>query len=124
MQYKPFNLKEALAGKPFGTKDGRKAIQYIYWGKGEFKFGLNVLTENSASIDFYTSQGICFDKGENNNLVMFCETKKGWVNLYKNKDGDIFFGSIIYPTADKARSEAPFESMCCFHATIEIEYPL
>ena len=57
---KPFNLQEALAGKPVVTRDGRKVEQLFYFDKAENEFKLRAVVD--GSITAYTIMGVFIAK--------------------------------------------------------------
>lgn len=82
---KPFNLEEALAGKPVVTRDGRPvkiggynpdgclSVKLIGWVGKNFCSWLPDGTSSCFPVDS------CLD------LFMASEKKKGWVNIYPGR---------------------------------------
>lgn len=81
---KPFNLKEAKAGKPVCTRDGRKA-RIICFDLNNKNFPIvaiiNCDTEENAYQ--YDIDGICDEHDDNLNLMMSPEKKEGWIIIHK-----------------------------------------
>nr|DAK21062.1 MAG TPA: hypothetical protein [Caudoviricetes sp.] len=81
---KPFNLKEAKAGKPVCTRDGRKA-RIICFDLNNKNFPIvaiiNCDTEENAYQ--YDIDGICDEHDNNLNLMMSPEKKEGWIIIHK-----------------------------------------
>ena len=81
---KPFNLKEAKAGKPVCTRDGRKA-RIICFDLNNKNFPIvaiiNCDTEENAYQ--YDIEGICDEHDNNLNLMMSPEKKEGWIIIHK-----------------------------------------
>ncbi len=89
---KPFNLKEALAGKPVVTRDGREVTQLAFFpGVSEYPV---VAYSGDKETDSYTAQGHFVKGGERRRDLFMASTEKTvWVNLYRNeflstKNGD------------------------------------
>lgn len=91
---KEFNLKEAQAGKPVCTRDGRKA-RIICWDLKNDNYCLvaaveSKTDENSEEILTYDKDGIFTTDHEvnhNYDLRMAPEKRELYVNIYKNKNG-------------------------------------
>lgn len=84
---KPFNLEEAKAGKPVCTRDGRDVRIVCFDVKSKFPIIAIISNEdNSENVYTYTIEGSMFplNKKYSENLFMKTETKKAWINLYKN----------------------------------------
>lgn len=81
---KPFNLKEAKAGKPVCTRDGRKA-RIICFDLNNKNFPIvaiiNCDTEENAYQ--YDIDGVCDEHDNNLNLMMSPEKKEGWIIIHK-----------------------------------------
>lgn len=87
---KPFNLKEAKAGKPVCTRDGRKAriISFDRHGEDCPIIALVVDSKNAECEEVidYTLDGICNENIINHNkydLMMFTRKKEGWIIIHK-----------------------------------------
>lgn len=93
MDMKEFNLKEAQAGKPICTRDGREA-RIICWDSKGDECSLIVAVrsktdETLEEIITYNKNGMhpANDESSPDNLMMDLEKRKLYVNIYKNKDG-------------------------------------
>lgn len=79
---KPFNLEEALAGKPVITRDGREVTQLVKFDANYEKYTLYGVVNNI--ILRWTNDGIFYNKAD---LFMKSEKKSIWVNAYHDEDG-------------------------------------
>lgn len=93
MDMKEFNLKEAQAGKPICTCDGREA-RIICWDSKGDECSLIVAVrsktdETLEEIITYDKNGMhpANDESSPDNLMIDLEKRKLYVNIYKNKDG-------------------------------------
>lgn len=79
---KPFNLQEALAGKPVVTRDGRKISRVVHFP--EASPGWRVVVLAGTGVFGTTESGsYCVDVESNSHdLFMASEKKEGWVNVY------------------------------------------
>lgn len=89
---KPFNLEQALAGKPVVTRDGRPVTQ-LHLFKVDNPFPLCGLTENNR-IHQWSENGKQFLEGDNaGDLFMASEKKSGWINIYPMCCSPSFYSS-------------------------------
>lgn len=99
---KPFNLQEALAGKPVVTRDGRavKIAGYNPEADEDFK----IIGWISGIPQCWSENGTYFDSCVNSNYELFMapETKDVWVGLYSTKECD-YFSSIAFKDEDSAK---------------------
>ena len=121
LNFKPFDLEAAKAGKPVCTRNGRKVRILCYDLKGEeYPIVAAVETPNhmAESISAYDKNGR-FDHGKenNNDLMMLPQKKEGWVNIYKDIDNDI---CGIYSTKEEALKGKSVGDY--YVATIKIEW--
>lgn len=92
---KPFNLEEALAGKPVVTRDGRKVTEIYHFktASDETKYVLYAVIEGAIHTyllnGFYMSRGI-------NDTDLFMEERliECWVSLYGTIYGEIWVGDV------------------------------
>jgi hypothetical protein len=79
---KPFNLQEALAGKPVVTRNGSAVKQFAYFPEGE---DYTVAALADSELHTYTSEGKYVDNGleYGYDLFMASAKKTGWVNIYR-----------------------------------------
>lgn len=112
LNLKPFNLQKAKAGKPVCTRDGRKARivcfdrEYLYEGQNYSIVAL-IKSPYSETIYSYTKDGLYNSNAiHDNDLMMRCEKKEGYVNLYHNSN-DRYAGylgnNVIYKDEEFAR---------------------
>ena len=83
---KPFNLQEALAGKPVVTRDGRKVTQ-LHLFECDAKVPLFGFVENSTCIYQFRKDGQWISEPSGLNLFMASTEKTVWVNLYHGWTG-------------------------------------
>ena len=97
---KAFSLKAAKAGKPVCTRSGKKVRIVCFDKVGAYPIIALVQEECMETCHFYLQDGKCADSGSEYDLVMLCEKKRGYVNIYSN---------MIHETlddADKVRKKA------------------
>ena len=93
LNFKPFDLEAAKAGKPVCTRDGRKARIICFDYKGDYNAypilalisTINSRGVPSEIIAKYTEDGryVKYNNVENNeDLMILPEKKEGWVNIY------------------------------------------
>jgi hypothetical protein len=99
MTKKPFNLQEALAGKPVVTRDGHPVTEIH-----ELKTATNrhnVVAVVNGSAKSFTKNGAYFSNNPAPfDLFMAIETKTGWVNMYPDGHG------YVYPSQEDADEAA------------------
>lgn len=98
---KPFNLEEALAGKPVVTGDGIPVTQITKFDI-ESKWPIHGVYNGrlySFAIDGKTGQPWLSSKHD---LFMAPEIKEAWVNVY-NYDGNIEVGDVYNSEAEAYR---------------------
>jgi hypothetical protein len=81
---KPFNLQEALAGKPVvdRTGDGVTDLHYFGSATGQKLYGVT-----DGGVESWTNNGRYFENSPVDSpfdLFMASEKKEGWVNLYQS----------------------------------------
>ena len=100
LNFKPFDLEAAKAGKPVCTRDGRKA-RIICFDLNNKNFPIvaiiNCDTEENAYQ--YDIDGVCDEHDNNLNLMMLPQKKEGWVNIYTSFDG-VETGIDVYETEE------------------------
>lgn len=114
---KPFNLEEALAGKPVVTRDGN-AVRYSGTIKnktsGNFYIWIATeYTEESEPSEYLITtraDGICFEfdgkikcQSDSEDLFMAPEKKTVWVNIWKTSSDNIYADNIVYDTEEEAK---------------------
>lgn len=122
---KEFNLKEAHAGKPVCTRDGRKA-RIICWDLKNDSYCLVAAVETKANGNFeeiltYDEDGIFTTDHEvnhNYDLRMAPEERQISVNIYKNKNG-IYVSRVRNNTDMKTLNLASFFLIGTICVTLE-----
>lgn len=118
---KPFNLEEAIAGKPICTRNGRKARILCYdRDNQQLRCIVALVTEPNGleEIYTYTLKGqISRHEESNHDLVMASERKTGWINIYK---GTIRLvpGGYLYDTEEEAKGAA--EGAVNYFTTVKV----
>ena len=81
---KPFNLEEALAGKPVVTRDGRKVTELYLFKTANSSYPLRVCIDKD--IKDYTDRGTYYAKDTTSEHDLFMEEPiiESWVNVYCN----------------------------------------
>ena len=83
---KPFNLQEALAGKPVMTRDGRTVTQ-LHLFECDAKFVLYGVVESCSCIYAFRKDGTWTSGPSKLDLFMASTGKTVWVNLYHDWTG-------------------------------------
>lgn len=109
LNFKPFDLEAAKAGKPVCTRDGRKAriICFDTINKGNYPIIALLEDKGCEAIFYYNKDGKC-NVGTERDLMMLPEKKEGWVNVYKsyNVGKKIPCMASIYPTKEEAKKSS------------------
>lgn len=107
-KYKPFDLEAAKKGKPVCTRDGRKARivcfdrEYLY---EEQNYSIVALIKSpyGEAIYSYTKDGLYnSNTTHDNDLMMLCEKKEGWVNLWRHESGTVHPDGNVYSSKEEA----------------------
>jgi len=79
---KPFNLQEALAGKPVVTRDGRSVTDFHVFPTAEYQKVYAVV--GGDRVTGFSEKGTYYNNGITNgrDLFMVSEKKEGWVNVW------------------------------------------
>lgn len=124
---KPFNLEEALSGKPVITRDGKKVTHIRYFPELEGKSEPVSGVVDNESIETFESDGK-YLKGHSGSmfdydLFMDVEKVSGYVNVYQSSTVEkvIYFGSGFYKTHQEARANGKGTD---YIKTIPIEFEL
>lgn len=118
---KPFNLEEALAGKPVVNKQGRKVIQLHYFPniKSNFKVMAHIennFGENNFGVDTFTINGRYSD--DISELDLFMAEPERWINIYWDEDEQkAFSGGGVYATELEAKENGNGQN---YQTTIKI----
>lgn len=86
---RPFNLQEALAGKPVITRDGRKVTE-IYHLKTATVGVQSVLFIVDGYVESCNTDGRYSTKDCSYDLFMAPESIEVWVNVWRGNDGKVF----------------------------------
>lgn len=99
---KPFNLEEAIAGKPLITRNGRKVLKFHYFDLEGMDECIIALIEGFKSIYVFHKNGRYFkDEEDINDLCM--DEPEQWVNVFYNPTQDIvWLGVNRYKTKEEA----------------------
>jgi len=103
---KPFNLQEALAGKPVVTRHGI-IVTKIYHIKEKDVNEYTVLAVINSNSFWFNKNGIYNPRFETGlDLFMATEKKTVWVNVYKDADSDCFgyYTDRAVDSEEKAKS--------------------
>lgn len=124
LNFKPFDLEAAKAGKPVCTRDGRKVriISFDRHGEDCPIIALVVDSKNAECEEVidYTLDGICNENIINHNkydLMMFTRKKEGWLNIFKDFEDTV---CCVYPTEKEALEDGEIEKD--YITTIKIEW--
>ena len=113
---KPFNLADALAGKPVMTREGRKVVRIFYAEEACENSQVICVFETGAVFPYY-KDGTYTNSSSAHELVMAPTKKEGWINIYNLLSLDVT-GKSIYPTEEAALTHKG----CDCIATIKIEW--
>jgi hypothetical protein len=108
MKTKPFNLEEALAGKPVVTRNGKKVTnltQLLLKGKDTSEYVLAGVVE--GHIATFTIDGRYNNVTYSTlDLVMDSETKEGWIaygnRVLEGTTNKVCFATHVWPTENEA----------------------
>lgn len=121
---KPFNLQEALEGKPIVTRDGRKVLDFHYFKdiNSDENYCICAVIENEASIYTFAIDGrFMFIRGQNpQDLFMYEEPKTYYANVYRYSDDVVQISNGIL---SKEQMVKMGESNKNYLKTIEIIIP-
>lgn len=99
---KPFNLQEALAGKPVVTRDGRPVKIAGYNPDARYCDKITGWVDN-ISRD-WSNEGRYYISGESNfDLFMASEKRTYWVNVYKKMGGFYESGQALHESEKIAK---------------------
>jgi hypothetical protein len=106
---KPFNLQEALAGKPVVTRDGRKVSRIIHMPEVADPYN-KVLAISDARYMTYSESGefsLC-NPGSVNDLFMVSEKKEGWIAIGRMTQPSATAAFCTHVWATKEQAEAAY----------------
>ena len=120
---KPFDLELAKIGKPVCTRDGRKARIICFDRKGKQPIIALVIQDNGEEFieNYHLSGRFNVDETFENNrdLMMLPEKKEGWVNVYKECDGEYYVEKVVYKIKGHALENASSQN---YVGTVRIEF--
>ena len=102
---KPFNLEEALAGKPVVTRDGRKVTQFVHFKLEDCLDPIYGIVDDNELLSwdedgkYWPGTKVIDDK----DLFMASEEIAIWINIWKNSQGIMFCTN--WSREDKADKE-------------------
>ena len=102
---KQFSLKEHLANpsRNVVTRDGRPARIICTDAKGKYSVIALVETCDTEITYKFNAEGKYLDGDEDNRDLFFAsEKREGWVNIYRNGEGNIITSVRVYDTKEKA----------------------
>lgn len=118
LNFKPFDLEAAKAGKPVCTRDGRKARIICFDAKCNKPIVALIYDCNKETVLQYLENGRFFvDQIDKYDLMMFPQKKEGWVNIYKDFEETV---CCIYSTEKEALEEKETEED--YITTVKIEW--
>lgn len=119
LNFKPFDLEAAKAGKPVCTRDGRKARIICFDAKCNKPIVALIYDCNKETVLQYLENGRFFvDQIDKYDLMMFPQKKEGWVRIYKSASNVYYLSSNIYKTEE----EAKHSSDCCYVGASKISW--
>ena len=120
-----FDINLAKAGKPVCTRDGRKARIICFDAKRKDKKSIIALIPSKDYPGFedliaYPNDGNYHGGHENDgDLMMYPEKKEGWVNVYKECDGEYYVEKVVYKIKGHAVENASSQN---YVGTVRIEF--
>lgn len=119
LNLKPFDVQKARAGKPVCTRDGRKA-RIISCSLRNKNFPIAAIIEDEEeNVYQFEANGVCDEHDENLDLMMFPEKRSGWVNVYKECDGEYYVEKVVYKIKGHAVENASSQN---YVGTVRIEF--
>lgn len=99
---KPFNLVDALAGKPVMTREGRKVVRIFYAEEACENSQVICVFETGAVFPYY-KDGTYTNSSSVHELVMAPTKKEGYVVMfYNNSQKDFLVGTKIWASREDA----------------------
>ena len=102
---KQFSLKEHLANpsRKVVTRDGRPARIICTNTKGKYPVVALVETDDREITYDFNAEGKYLDGDEDDRDLFFVsEKREGWVNIYRNGEGNIITSLRVYDKKEKA----------------------
>ena len=125
LNLKPFDIQKAREGKPVCTRDGRKARIICFDAKRKDKKSIIALVPSRDYPGFedliaYPNNGNYHGGHENDgDLMLLPEKKEGWVNVYKECDGEYYVEKVVYKIKGHAVENASSQN---YVGTVRIEF--
>ena len=119
---KPFNLADALAGKPVMTQDGVKVVRIFYAEEAYENSKVICVLETGLVISHYKDGRYSADRKSDNDLVMAPQKKEGWINLYQVSFGRAPGDTIHSSEEDAINSAKNYDWEPHEFVTIKIEW--
>jgi len=95
---KPFNLQDALAGKPVITRDGKKVFEIVHLSSMKNERNILAIFENDCML--YRHDGTCMlnlGDSHSSDLFMAAEKKSIWINIFESiENGELFTDGFSY----------------------------
>lgn len=104
---KQFSLKEHLANpsRNVVTRDGRPARIICTNTKGKYPVVALVETDDREITYDFNAEGKYLDGDEDDRDLFFVsEKREGWVNIYRNGEGNIITSLRVYDKKEKAEN--------------------
>lgn len=114
-----FDINLAKQGKPVGTRDGYKARIICFDKAGVYPIIALVQEEGMETCHFYAKDGKCVDYKHKYDLMMLPEKRSGWVNVYKECDGEYYVEKVVYKIKGHAVENASSQN---YVGTVRIEF--
>lgn len=112
---KPFNLEEALAGKPVVTRDGRKVTEIYHFKTEGSSFPVCAII--GLSPNWFDLQGKNICSNPEFDLFMAPVTVTKWANIWKSGNGYYYLGGRLYDSKEEAlmnrADDGANQHLCC-----------
>lgn len=118
---KPFNLADALAGKPVMSREGRKVVRIFYAEEACENSQVICVFETGAVFPYY-KDGTYTNSSSVHELVMAPTKKEGWINLYQASFGRVPGDTIHSSEEDAINSAKKYDREPHEFVTIKIEW--
>jgi hypothetical protein len=115
---KPFNLKEAIDGKPLITRGGKKVLKFHYFDIEEIDESIVAVIEGCKGLNVFHKNGRYFKHEEDINDLFMAGPGK-WVNIYYNEHLNHVTTGAIYQTEEEAKKYN--EDVPNFQCTIKLK---
>lgn len=101
---KPFNLEEALAGKPVVTRGGRKITDLHYFRVEDNIFPIYANIEGYKTIDRFTIDGLYDNMVTKHPKDLFMISEEKWTNIYWDDVFKRVFNAGYYYSEEQAKN--------------------